>query len=150
MTATAHYITGVVIAGAVGEPLIAAPLAFASHFALDALPHYGDADWKKNQRIVRRVWLGDFVVLMFAVAATFIFASPWYFLIGFIATSPDLVWVYRFFFKEDKGRKPAPKLNSFNYFHARIQKFEIPHLWALCIEAAYLGTILTIWAITNI
>lgn len=145
MTATAHYITGVVIAGVVGDPLLAAPLAFASHFALDALPHYGDADWKSKQKIVRRVWLGDFTVLMFAVVATFVFATPWYFLIGFIATSPDLVWVYRFFFKENKGKKSAPKLNFFNSFHARIQQYEIPHLWALSIEVVYLGAVAIFW-----
>jgi hypothetical protein len=147
MTATAHYITGVMIAGVVGQPLLAAPLSFASHFALDALPHFGGSEWKNRQRLFKRVWAADFICLMVAVVCTFIYASPWYFLIGFIATSPDLVWVYRFFWKEDRGNKSGPKLNTFNSFHAKIQKFEIPHLWALGIELAYIGLLLAIWGI---
>jgi hypothetical protein len=32
---------GAIIALAISQPLIALPLAFVSHFVLDALPHYG-------------------------------------------------------------------------------------------------------------
>ncbi len=41
MTGFNHAVTGALIAGAVGNPFLAIPLAFASHFVLDAIPHFG-------------------------------------------------------------------------------------------------------------
>lgn len=41
MFLTNHVITGAVIALAANNPVLAAPLAFASHFALDSVPHFG-------------------------------------------------------------------------------------------------------------
>ena len=40
MTATNHVATGVLIAVVVPDPWVALPLAFASHFVCDALPHF--------------------------------------------------------------------------------------------------------------
>lgn len=47
MTATNHALTGTAIGLLVGVPIFALPFAFASHFILDALPHYGAADREK-------------------------------------------------------------------------------------------------------
>lgn len=41
MTGINHVLTGSAIAIAVKQPLLAAPLAFASHFLLDVTPHFG-------------------------------------------------------------------------------------------------------------
>lgn len=38
MLATNHYLTGVAVAGALGNPIAVLPAAFVSHFILDALP----------------------------------------------------------------------------------------------------------------
>lgn len=40
MTATGHAIIGTVIAAKIGNPALAIPIAFASHFAADAFPHW--------------------------------------------------------------------------------------------------------------
>ena len=42
MTATNHVVTGIAIVALVPNPAISLPLAFLAHFALDALPHFGD------------------------------------------------------------------------------------------------------------
>lgn len=39
MTATAHAIIGTVIAAKVGNPVLAVPIALASHIIADAIPH---------------------------------------------------------------------------------------------------------------
>ena len=41
MTTTAHALTGAAIAVVIKKPKLAIPLAFLSHFACDALPHFG-------------------------------------------------------------------------------------------------------------
>jgi hypothetical protein len=41
MTAVNHVIMGSVVVAAVGNPVLGVPLALASHFLLDALPHFG-------------------------------------------------------------------------------------------------------------
>ena len=41
MTATNHALSGALIGLAVMQPILALPLAFVSHFMLDAVPHFG-------------------------------------------------------------------------------------------------------------
>lgn len=41
MTGLNHVLTGTAIALAVQQPLLAAPMAFFSHFVLDVIPHFG-------------------------------------------------------------------------------------------------------------
>jgi len=43
MTATAHAIIGTVIAAKVGNPVLAVPIALASHIIADAIPHWDTA-----------------------------------------------------------------------------------------------------------
>jgi hypothetical protein len=52
MTATGHALIGTVIAAKVGNPALAIPIAFASHFLADALPHWDTATnrCKKNAK----------------------------------------------------------------------------------------------------
>lgn len=40
MTATSHAILGTVIAAKIGDPTLAIPIAFFSHIAADAIPHW--------------------------------------------------------------------------------------------------------------
>ena len=49
MTATGHAIIGTVIAAKVGNPALAIPLAFASHFLADALPHWDTGYHRGNK-----------------------------------------------------------------------------------------------------
>jgi hypothetical protein len=49
MTATGHGIIGAVIATQVNNPFIAIPLAFVSHIAADAFPHWDTGTNRKNK-----------------------------------------------------------------------------------------------------
>ena len=49
MTATGHAIIGTVIAAKVGNPALAIPLAIASHFIADAIPHWDIATHRKEK-----------------------------------------------------------------------------------------------------
>src|SRR5487761_1750853 len=42
MRAINHALTGAFIGLVVGEPLVAVPVAVASHYVMDAIPHYGN------------------------------------------------------------------------------------------------------------
>ena len=49
MTATGHAIIGTVIAAKVADPGLAIPLAIASHFVADAIPHWDIATNRKEK-----------------------------------------------------------------------------------------------------
>ncbi len=49
MTATGHAIIGTVIAAKIGNPVLAIPIALASHFVADALPHW-DTGYHRKQK----------------------------------------------------------------------------------------------------
>lgn len=49
MTATAHALVGALIAGKIGNPALALPLSFLSHFAGDILPHW-DAGTNRRKK----------------------------------------------------------------------------------------------------
>lgn len=51
MTATAHALVSAAIARAVPNPSLAIPLVIASHFIMDAVPHWDfGADWRKRSK----------------------------------------------------------------------------------------------------
>lgn len=135
MTATNHYLSGVLIATVYPKPLVAIPLALISHFALDALPHFGDENYRQKLPKFYKIWRTDFVILIAMVAWTLFNAPVWFVLAGFIATSPDLAWVYRFQFIEKGGKYHKPKMHWLNRFHSSIQKLERP--WGIYIEIIF-------------
>lgn len=77
MTATGHAIIGTVIAAKIGNPALAIPIAFASHFLADALPHWDTATNRDKKSKTR------FLVETFADVS-----------IGFILSLGLLVWLF--------------------------------------------------------
>jgi hypothetical protein len=125
MTATNHALSGALIGAVITQPLIALPLAFASHFVLDAIPHLGFDDHGGHHK-AKKMFAGMLLADAFFLSAVMV----WLFIIGapllvfaclFLAGSPDFIWAYRYIFKEKFGKKPEPVKNLFNRFHARIQ-----------------------------
>lgn len=55
MTATGHALVGTVIAAKIGNPALAIPIALASHFLCDALPHWDTGHGRENQTKARFV-----------------------------------------------------------------------------------------------
>lgn len=149
MTATNHAITGSVIALSINQPLLALPLAFASHFLLDALPHFGEPYEKHADGSIFWIMLAIDFVLFWSFAVFLLINIP---SIGFVAflgaaaaSCPDVVWAYRFIVKEKLGKISPPKMNRFNKFHAAIQWGERPWgwifelVWLIGISYVFLG-----------
>lgn len=141
MTGINHIVTGAVIAGAVRQPALVVPLAFASHFALDSMPHFGFTDWDKariNQRnLIHGVITLD-VILVIVLIGLFVTqgAPALFYIAGLAAFSPDLAWVYQFaVYHRMEPSKTDPR-NRFSQFHERIQSRERPS--GIYIEIAYL------------
>jgi len=130
MTATNHALTGAFIGLAAGNPWVAIPAAFASHFICDAIPHFGqernNMKWLRS-RFFKRMLLVD-IVLCFAVAGMLVVVHPvhWFLAVvcAFLATSPDFYWVRKF--RDAVANKPYQKPEGFGYFASVIQWFQKP------------------------
>ena len=116
MLVTNHVLSGAVIGAAARNPWLAFPLGFASHLALDAVPHWGKFDSHEH---FMRVAVADGLTGLAAMGAATAAASPGErvaVLAGMAgAALPDLNKPGKVFF----GRSPFPK--AFDDFHGRIQ-----------------------------
>jgi len=86
MTATGHALIGTVIAAKIGNPYLAAPIALASHFLADALPHW-DTGYHRQQISKQRFFIKSVldVILGFVLS---------YLLIFFIFPSTNLIYAF--------------------------------------------------------
>ena len=137
MTLANHLLTGAAIAKILPLPF-AIPLALVSHFILDALPHFGFKSYEERQKR-QKLWL--YVIALDLITAILLTAwlissnhTKWL-LVGMVAYSPDLIWIYRFIVKEKFGKVAPHKGNLFIQFHSGIQKYE--RTWGGAIELAY-------------
>ena len=130
MTGFNHALVGGLIGKFVPLPL-AIPLALASHFILDMLPHYGIPH---DERDGSTFWKVFFIVDFFAALslAFWAIANHHYamYICGQIAVLPDFVWVA----KVIKTRSfHLSKTNTrFEKWHIAIQHYEYP--WGLWTE----------------
>lgn len=124
MTTPNHVLTGAIIALTVKEPLLALPLAFVSHFALDMLPHFG-MYWqqrRKYPKLSKYSLLADGVTLLVILVIFWLSQAPaLVYVCGLVAMSPDFVWWYRFIILEKWGARPPLPMNRFNQWHSKIQ-----------------------------
>jgi len=96
MTATGHALIGTVIAAKIGNPALAIPIALASHFLADALPHWDTGYNRENQSKIRFVTASTIDVLLGFILAylliTLLFPTTnllYAFLIIIMAQLPD-------------------------------------------------------------
>jgi len=150
MTATNHALTGAVIAVTIKRPELAIPLAFVSHFVLDALPHFGvheDDVLRRNKSKLFRSVIGIDIVVLVALLILMplsMHGVPWWVLelAMLAAVAPDLIWVFRFI-RETRTKQWRPG-SWFARFHQAIQRIEKP--WGLAIEGiwALLATVILV------
>lgn len=143
--------TGAVIALSVRQPALVIPLAFASHFVLDIIPHFGiyeDDVIRRNRHWLFRTVVGvDIPIMLTLLVIVPHLAAPklaWgVVLAGMIsALAPDLLWV-PMFIREIRTKKWRPG-GRFVTFHQSIQKFEKPI--GLIVELIWLVVISVILA----
>jgi len=143
MFATNHGLAGIVIGATLSAP-VAVPIAFVSHFIMDAIPHYGVDGKTRNSNLnyQKIVHIDTAIALSFAVITAAV--GRWdMFFVGWVAYSPDIYWVYMHF-KEKKNFDLKPN-NKFAKFHQKIQRehkngwiVEVPVAVSLCALFLYL------------
>lgn len=95
MLETPHVALGAAIAVAIPNPLISVPLAFASHFILDMVPHWNphiNTEMKKYGKLTKPTLFIIGIDLVIAVVFT-IFAAktnPYIYLASFMSILPDI------------------------------------------------------------
>jgi hypothetical protein len=127
---TNHVLSGALIGATVKRPSTAFALGVASHFALDAVPHWGD--WGSRRRFLR-VAVRDGLAGLAAIGA-FAAVSPPERRLAVLAgmagaALPDLDKPSELWF----GRSPFPR--TVNQFHGSIQR-EGQHLAGVEVAAA--------------
>lgn len=131
MTGLNHVLTGTAIALAVQQPLVAAPLAFLSHFVLDVIPHFDHPHYRYGSRYFAIIMTSDGILSVAAVIAIMLITPA---MAGVIAVGalcailPDFTWLYYY-------RHNRPQWWFFK-FHSKIQWFERPP--GALVEASYL------------
>jgi hypothetical protein len=125
-----HGLTGGLIAHFLPLP-VALPLALASHFLMDMLPHYGIPN---SQRDKSSFWKIFFVIDAFATLGLAIYAildnHVDMFLGGLFATMPDYIWVGRII--KTRSFNLSNNTNKFTKWHVKIQGYERP--WGIWVE----------------
>ncbi|NLA42790.1 hypothetical protein GX865_01350 [Candidatus Saccharibacteria bacterium] len=126
-----HALAGVIIAATVPAPLVPV-VALASHFLMDALPHFGNSViFKPYTKAFKRLLLVDAVLCTTILAFSFwLFPDKWWLMIigTFFATLPDFLWLL-------EGR--VKWLQRYFAFAKKIQWSETPEGWTY--ELIYLS-----------
>lgn len=111
MTITNHLLAGSLIGLAIKEPLLAAVLALASHFVMDALPHFGYPGRKGYSEVLkyRLTYIVSVATLLTSVSVIiWLLAHGEYFALGMglVAVSPDAVGLYNYLAYKGMAKKP--------------------------------------------
>ena len=144
MTGSNHVVAGALIATAVTQPAAAIPLALASHFVMDALPHYGDTDkhsWLN--RNFKYVLLTDALIGVSFMAALIIFQpAGWVLMVAcaLAAVAPDGIWLPHYL---ATLRGEHREQGMFTRFSKWIQWGERP--WGIYIEAVVFAGLLAVF-----
>lgn len=108
-----HAVVGAAIAAKVGNPALALPLALASHFVVDMLPHWNphlNRELKEHGRVTTRTTTFVAIDVVSSLVAGFGIASTvlpnithfWVVILGaFMAVLPDLVEAPYFFLRKE-------------------------------------------------
>ncbi len=138
-----HAVMGAIIAASVKQPAVALPLAFASHFVLDALPHYGvPTERRKIYKSFYRILASD-ALITFALGILLLATKNYQACAGaFLALSPDVVWLPRFLKEHLFEAPPSLPADPFSRFHKKIQWGERPWAWPIDLVWAVLSFVL--------
>jgi hypothetical protein len=148
MTATNHAVAGAVVAAVIKQPALVIPLAFVSHFVMDAVPHFkvrGRVLNPSKRKLFWAVNISDVLV----VAALFLIlphylhplVAPWLTILCMTAAiSPDLPWIY--YLRQEMRSGKTPTGNYFTRFHLWVQWKEVE--WAAAVETVWLVSLVII------
>lgn len=106
MTATSHAVIGTIIATKIGNPVLAIPIAIASHFLADIVPHW-DTGTNHKEKNTTRFIIESFIDVTFSFILSFILINLFFpttsisyaFFIIIISQLPDWITAPYLFFK---------------------------------------------------
>lgn len=128
MTGYNHVAIGVIVGVSIKNPIAVIPVAFASHFVLDALPHFGNNKKfdKWNTNFIYLLAIDAALCLSVLLFAIYKWPNLWLpiGLGAFFAALPDFIWLAY-------GKKKLPD-NWFFRFSKWVQWGEFP--WGMVIE----------------
>lgn len=134
MTATGHAVIGTVIAARIGNPLLAIPIALASHFAADLFPHWDSGTNSRKKSNERMFFEASADVLIgFAVS---------YLLIVFLFPSTNLNYA---FFMIIVSQLPDWLTAPYYIFHINEQ----PFIWFHKVQKKFNTKLDKPWGIIN-
>lgn len=143
MTATSHAVIGAVIAAKIGNPLLAIPIAFASHLIADRIPHWDPAtNIKKKGK--ERLLLDSFIDVSLSFALAYLITYYFFpetnisYMFLIVVCSQFFDWLtapYYFF-----NIKFAPFYLSYKFQKLFDRKLDKP--WGIAIQAVVVLIIL--------
>ncbi|OGY25256.1 MAG: hypothetical protein A2864_01265 [Candidatus Woykebacteria bacterium RIFCSPHIGHO2_01_FULL_39_12] len=133
MLSTPHLLTGAAIVKLIPEPTIALPVAFASHFVLDAIPHWDGSPRPPYSNTIKINIAIDYI---FGLLAVIILSTGdarflWIVAGAITATVPD--FIMGFYRNWQTPFHSHRWFHHFNLFHLNIQK-NLPAFLGLTIS----------------
>ncbi|HSX44763.1 MAG TPA: hypothetical protein VLF39_01460 [Candidatus Saccharimonadales bacterium] len=135
MTATNHTIAGALVAATWPRPMLAIPLALASHIALDALPHFGNTKIsRRSHQYLAILGADSLIALTVLLVVLIVRPSNWQLMLicGVLAASPDLLWLPYWI---AELRRQTKSIGPISRFLSWVQWAELP--WGWLLELAY-------------
>lgn len=143
MTGSNHVVAGALIGAVMVQPAAAIPAALASHFIMDALPHYGDNNQNSwlNRHFKYVLATDGLIMLVFFCAIALLQPAGWalMMLCALVAVLPDVIWLPHYL--ADLRHDPKP-LGKFARFSKWIQWGERP--WGIYIELVFLAILVSV------
>lgn len=143
MLGVTHVAIGAAVALEVGSPELAIPLAFASHFAVDAIPH-----WNAGKTLDKKDWQAialDAASGLILVALLYLATHNWLVLLGaFFGAVPDAIEAaFRF---ADKQNNFYSRFHNIIHYTETVQKW-VPDKWLSIFSQLLLVAALSIWIV---
>lgn len=144
MRAVVHVSAGAVIVASISNPWISLPLAVVAHFALDALPHYGDIKAHRAQQLAEQRWavpLDAFAGLVVLIAIILFYPdNSWLVALGGVLCAIIDLWHVPAFIDYVRNGNSGLPSDWLSRFHDKIQWCE--RRWGIAVELPFLVVML--------
>ena len=121
MTSYNHAVTGALVAVAIKQPAIAFPVAVASHFLFDAVPHWDHKVALSKRKITN---IGELIFTsLLVIILSLVINAPYWLTVScmILAISPDIMWLPGILHGKLPAMDGPSLLHKVRRFHKKIQ-----------------------------